>query len=145
MEETDDLGTYLGVPTINGRTSKREYQYLVDRINGKFAGWKSKVMSMAGRATLVQSSLSSMSYYAMQKTKLPRSTCGNIDRISRHFLSGGDDEHRKTHLVSWDKVTKAKADGGLGIRSMCQANAAFLMKFGWRLLAEKDSLWSRVM
>lgn len=44
MESTEDLGIYLGVPTINGRTSKKEYRYLVDRINGKLAGWKSKVI-----------------------------------------------------------------------------------------------------
>lgn len=71
MEETEDLGTYLGVPTINGRTSKREYQFLVDKINNKLAGWKTKMLSLAGRATLVQSSLSSVPYYTMQTTKIP--------------------------------------------------------------------------
>lgn len=53
MEATDDLGTYLGVPTINGRSSKRDYQYLVERTNGKLAGWKAKTLSLAGRATLI--------------------------------------------------------------------------------------------
>lgn len=38
MESTDDYGKYLGVPTINARTSKVAYQELVDRINGKLAG-----------------------------------------------------------------------------------------------------------
>lgn len=95
MEETDDLGMHLGVPTINGRTSKREYQYIVDRINGKLAGWKSKIISAAGRATLVQSAISSMPYYPMQTTKIPRSTCDEIDRVSRRFLWGGTEEQRR--------------------------------------------------
>lgn len=82
MEETDDLGAYLGVPTINGRSSKREYQYLVDKVNGKLAGWKTKTLSIAGRATLVQSTLSMIPYYTMQTTKLPRSTCDELDRKS---------------------------------------------------------------
>lgn len=62
---------YLGVPTINGRSSKREYQYLVDKVNGKLAGWKSKTLSLAGRATLIQSALSTIPLYTMQTTKLP--------------------------------------------------------------------------
>lgn len=53
MAETDDLGTYLGTPTINGRTSNKGYQFFVDRINIKLTGWKTKNISMVGRATLV--------------------------------------------------------------------------------------------
>lgn len=89
IEETNDLGAYLGVPTINGRTSTNEYQFLVDKINGKLSGWKAKIISIEGRATLAQSRISSMPYYSMQTTKLPRSTCDEIDRISWHFLWGG--------------------------------------------------------
>lgn len=145
MEETKDLGMYLGVPTINGRTSKREYQYLLDHINNKLAGWKSKVISPAGRATLVQSSISSMPYYAMQTTKLPRSTCDDMDKVARRFLWGGTEEQRKIYLVSWEQVTKETVNGGLGIRSMRQANSAFLTKLGWRVIAEPNTLWSQVL
>ncbi|KAL2935657.1 hypothetical protein RDABS01_018775 [Bienertia sinuspersici] len=35
--------------------------------------------------------------------------------------------------------------GGLGFRSMRQANVTFLSKLGWRFLAEPNSLWSRVI
>lgn len=108
MEETNDLGNYLGVPTINGRTSKREYQFLVDKINNKLAGWKSKVLSLAGRATLIQSSLSSIPYYTMQTAKLPRTTCDDIERLSRRFLWGSSESQQKVHLVAWDQVTKDK-------------------------------------
>lgn len=104
MEETNDLGIYLGVPTINGRTSKREYQYLVDRINGKLVCWKAKVISLAGRDTLVQSTISPMSYYVMQTTKIPRTTCDDIDRVFWGYI----DEGCKMHLVSWDTVTKER-------------------------------------
>ena len=145
MEVTMDLGKYLGVPTINGRTSKREYQFLVDKINDKLSGWKTKTLSLAGRATLVQSSLNSIPYYTMQSTKLPRSTCDEIDRKNKSFLWGELEGERKVHLVSWDKVNKPKVEGGLGIKSMRQVNAAFLAKLGWRLLAEPRSLWSRVL
>lgn len=145
MESTPDLGKYLGVPTINGRTSKREFQYLVEKVNGKLAGWKAKTLSIAGRTTLIKSALSSIPYYTMQSTKLPRSICDDIDRKSRRFLWGGNEEQRKVHLVAWENVSKNRDEGGLGIRSMRQANSAFLAKLGWRVLAEPQALWSRVL
>lgn len=58
---------------------------------------------------------------------------------------GSTDEQQQMHLVAWDTLTKDKAMGGLGIRAMRQAYAAFLTKLGWRLIAESDSLWSRVV
>ena len=145
MDETEDLGKYLGVPIINGRSSKREYQYLVDKINGKLAGWKMKSLSLAGRATLVQSAISSIPFYTMQTTKLPRSTCDELDRKSRSFLWGSNEGERKVHMVSWNQISKPKHEGGLGISQMRQANSAFLAKLGWRLLAEPSALWSRLL
>lgn len=118
MEATDDFCKYLGVPTINGRTSKSDYQYLVEKINGKLAGWKTKTLSMAGRASLIQSTLSTIPLYTMRTTKVPRNTCDDIDRKSINFLWGEQEGKRKVHLVAWDNVTKPRSKGGLGIRSM---------------------------
>lgn len=67
----EDLGRYFGVPIINDRTSRDDYHYLIDRINAKLAYWKTKTLSMAGKATLVQSCLSTIPYYSMQTTQLP--------------------------------------------------------------------------
>ena len=86
---TDDLGKYLGIPTINGRVSRNTFHFILDRIDKKLTGWKAKVLSMAGRATLVQSLISSIPYYSMQTTRLPRPVCDDIDRKSRKFLWGG--------------------------------------------------------
>ena len=54
VSTTDDLGRYLGMPAIHGRVTKRTFQQVLDRINKRLAGWKTKVLSLAGRATLVQ-------------------------------------------------------------------------------------------
>lgn len=136
---------YLGVPTINGRASRRDYQYLVDKISKKLSGWKTKTLSIAGRATLAQTSLVSIPFYTMHTTRLPRAICDEVDKKVRGFLWGDTEEKKRMHLVAWEKVTKPKVEGGLGIRPMRKTNAAFLAKLGWRVLAEKDTLWSRVM
>ena len=35
---TDDLGFYLGMPSINGRVSKVTFQYILDRVKKKLTG-----------------------------------------------------------------------------------------------------------
>ena len=42
------------------------------------------------------------------------------------------------------KSQRLRKLGGLGIRTMREANTAFLTKLGRRLLTEKDKLWSQV-
>ena len=90
----------------------------MDKINGKLAGYKTKTLSMAGRATLIQSTLNTIPYYTMQSTKLPQSTCDEIDRKNKGFLWGALEGERKVHLVAWETVNKSKCEGGLGIKSM---------------------------
>lgn len=58
---------------------------------------------------------------------------------------GGDEETRKIHLLSWDKLLHPMDQGGLYLRYARQTNVAFLTKLGWRVLTEPNTLWSRVL
>lgn len=71
---------------------------------------------------------------------MPVSTLDKLDSLSRSFVWGSGQ-----HLVSWDKVCRLKADGGLGIRVSRHMNKALLAKVGCRLLNDKDGLWARVL
>ena len=82
---------------------------------------------MAGRATLIKASITSIPTYAMQTTLLPQKICHQIDKLSRNFLWGGSEQHRACHTVSWNTVTLPKAAGGLGIPSTRHRNQAILM------------------
>ena len=42
-------------------------------------------------------------------------------------------------------MTKAKENGGLGIRSMRNLNIALMVKLGWRFLSTGNDLWARVL
>ncbi|KAL9242085.1 hypothetical protein vseg_016121 [Gypsophila vaccaria] len=95
---------------------------------------------MTGRIALIKSTLSTIPLYSMQPAKISQSICEDLDRRIRKFLwKWALDEHG-IKLVSWDMITKPPSCGGLGIRSMRQANAAFMAKLGWRLLNEPQSL-----
>ncbi|XP_074314304.1 uncharacterized protein LOC141649515 [Silene latifolia] len=83
---TEDLGMYLGMPTINGRVTKAIFDFISQKVYKCLSGWQSKNLSLAGKVTLAQSTLSSILSYAMQTAKLPRSLCDDLDKKTRRFI-----------------------------------------------------------
>ena len=61
----ENLGSYLGVPIQQGRDSKGTYKSVILKMQRKLAGWKSKVLSFAGRVTLAKSMLAVRPSYYM--------------------------------------------------------------------------------
>lgn len=45
---TDDLGRYLGVLSVHERVNIDSFGSVMDRINAKLEGWKSRFLSLAG-------------------------------------------------------------------------------------------------
>lgn len=106
----------------------------------KLSGWKTNILNLAGRATLISSTLSRQLTYYMQYTLLPSKTIKATDQIQRNFLWGTNDTKRKLHLISWDLVTKKKDQGELGLRKAKTKNEALL---AWRLANNSMSLWAK--
>lgn len=134
-----NMGRYLGVHSVHGRVSPSIYTPIIDAIQGRLEGWKSKILSQAGRVVLARSVLSSIPIYTMQTNLLPKCVCRKIEQIIRGFIWKG------LHLVRWEKVTKAENEGGLGIRSVRQMNLAILAKLGWRLLENGEGIWVEII
>lgn len=88
-EETSDLGTYLGMPTLSSRVTKDTFGYLCEKIDCRLAGWKTKYLSLAGRITLAKSTFSTIASHAMQTAKLPKSVCDYIDKKNTKIHLGG--------------------------------------------------------
>lgn len=100
MEFTTDLGMYLGMPTLTSRVTKATFGYLCEKIDRRLTGWKTKYLSLAGRITLAKSTVSTMAFYSMQTAKIPKGVCDDIDRKTRKFIWGGDEEHKRVHLLA---------------------------------------------
>lgn len=131
---TEDLGWYLGVSLITGRSTKRQYKYIIEKVQNRISNWKSKNISLAGQCTFIQFILSGVLAYAMQTAWLPQATCDTLNKLSRNFLWGTNSNTHKLHLVKWSTVTKTKKTGGLGIREARHVNSA--------LVAGVDKVWS---
>ncbi|CAL9010471.1 unnamed protein product [Prunus brigantina] len=141
---TNDLGKYLGMPILHSRIGKRTYSPLVDKVHKRLAAWKSKLLSLAGRATLIQAVTASIPVYAMQTTKLPVSVCNDLDRLNRNFFWGSSEKKYKIHLCQWDLACRPKSKGGLGFKKTASMNQALLAKIGWRLHTKDNGLWAKI-
>lgn len=118
------------MPLFQTRVSKATYSGVIDKVQKRLATWKSKVLSMFGRITLIQDVTSPILVYAMQMIKLPASVCEELDKLNRNFLWGDTDQKKKVHLCQWSMVCRPKSKGGLGIKRACVINHALLAKLG---------------
>lgn len=145
IQETEDIGKYLGVPLHTKRVTKAMYHDLIAKVSNKLSKWKAENLSLAGRRVLIQSTSSTIANHVMQSTLLPKNVSREIDKHNRNFLWRGNQDTRKTALVKWSDVCLPKEGGGLGLRKTEIANKAYLAKLGWNILTKKETLWADIM
>ena len=145
IQATTNIGKYLGFPINHRGAARTRFNFVVDRVMNKLAGWKAKFLSFAGRTVLVKSVMSTIPNYVMQGEALPIHLCENLDKINRDFLWGSTREKKKLHLVRWSKIIKPKEEGGLGLQVAREKNLALLAKLNWRMYKEKEALWANVI
>ena len=145
FQSTPNLGKYLGIPLKHPGASANDFNFILDRVMQKMSGWKSNLLSLAGRAVLVKHVSSTIPNYVMQCNHLPGKIIDGIDRVNRNFLWGSSDTVRKMHWMGWDKVSQPKKEGGLGLQTARGRNLALLAKLNWRFQTEGDSLWVKVL
>lgn len=51
-----------------------------------------------------------------------------MKKIMRDFEGFGADSDKEDHLVSWDRLCRSKADGGLGIGQLVSNNISLVEK-----------------
>lgn len=98
IPRTDDLGRYLGVPLLHKWVTKNLYVENLEKWRKRLLGRKSKSLSLA-KNTFAKSVLNSLSVYQMQTAMLPVAATHDIDRCTRQFIWGGNEEKRNIHLL----------------------------------------------
>lgn len=90
---------YLGVPVSPSRLHVADWLPLQDKNGKKLDTWKGGSMSIAGRTTLINSTLSSSFIYHMSMYLFPKTTVKALDKQRRTFFWQGGGQKRKYHLV----------------------------------------------
>ncbi|XP_060961855.1 uncharacterized protein LOC133032052 [Cannabis sativa] len=100
---------YLGLPLFRSRQNDADFNFILDNLTSKLQGWKAKILSKAGRATLIKSMGLSLPMYAMQTTKLSNRLVAQIDGLVRDFWWGFEKGNHGLHLKAWDKLCLPKS------------------------------------
>jgi hypothetical protein len=98
-----------------------DFQDLIYKISTMLQGWKAKLLSQAGRLTLINSVLCLLPIYNFL-VKAHKNICHKLDSIINAFWWGHDPNKKKLHMTNWDKITLPKSKGGLGIKKFSTMN-----------------------
>jgi hypothetical protein len=136
---------YLGLPVPEGRMKKGKFKSSKGKFSKHVSDWCEKYMSSGAKEILIKSILQSVSTYAMGVYKFPMGLLDELEQIIRNFWWGDEQNKKRMHWMSWDKVTRPKAQGGIGFRNLRVFNQALLARQAWRLLHFPDSLCARLL
>jgi hypothetical protein len=133
---------HLGLPILFGRSKHASFLDILEKVQGKIDGWRSKTLSQAGKTVLIKVVAAAIPSYAMSSFLLSDSLCHKSDMVFKNFWWGFPrDKSRNLSLKSWNFMCLPKDQGGLGFRLMKDINLSLITKLGWKLLTDHDSLW----
>ncbi|XP_052114139.1 uncharacterized mitochondrial protein AtMg00310-like [Arachis duranensis] len=81
----------------------------------------------------------------MECFKLLSGLCHRIVFMTNRFYWGSKNGERKIHWIKWEKMCLPKQSGGLGFKDIKAFNMALLVKQGWRLIRNPDSLAAKTI
>jgi hypothetical protein len=134
---------YLGVPLSVHPLKKAELQPLVDDVADRRPTWMSRLMSRAGRTTLVKVTLSAILVHISIAVKVSPWIFRAIDKLRRGFIwTGSDSAVGGKCMVAWTKVARPTELGGLGVLDLTTLGYALRLRWEWLQRTDPDHIWT---
>lgn len=80
--------------------------------------WEGKWLRKAGKVTKIKVVLSALPTYQLSCLPLNKKMNKRIEEKIRNFFWNDTEEHKKMTLIKWEKRSKPKELGGLGIKKI---------------------------
>nr|POE46277.1 putative ribonuclease h protein [Quercus suber] len=146
MKKLKKDAIYLGAPMFPTRSPSRDFKFLEDKSEAKLAGWRSRCLSWASRATLIKAVAHSIPTYTLSAFNVSANTCNKLDAATRWFWWKPKDRGGKyIAWKSWDKLCHPKKYGGLGFKKTKEMNLALIAKFAWFVASDRQNLCMDVL
>jgi hypothetical protein len=117
-----------------------KFQPVKEKLKKKFSDYAEKYSSSGAKEALIKSVIQAIPTYPMSVFKFTEGLCDELMKLTRDFWWGDENERRRMHWMSWEKVTRRKGQGGMGFRDLRLFNQALLARQAWRLIAYPESL-----
>ena len=138
--------SYLGFPLGANFNTYAAWKPILKNIENRLASWKIRLLSRAGRLTLIKCVLNCLPVYFMSLFKMPKIVAAKIVKMQRRFFWGGlNAESKLCPTVRWADIQLPKELGGLGIGNIMHKNLILLFKWWWRFSESDNSLWKRII
>lgn len=138
-------GKYLGLPFILPRLKRQAHLQLKAKLLKRVSGWRSKLLSQAGRACLIRFVLSFVPIYFMSSFLLPNKYWMELDSILRKFWWGFPQDKLQNFIPrAWSSICWPKTVGGR-FRLFHYYNKALLSKRGWQICNQRNKFWVQVL
>jgi hypothetical protein len=145
INQPGQVQKYLGAPWGIGISDAQLHNFCLDRISERLKTWSACTLSFTGWVILVKHVLQAIPIYHMMFVKTPQQTAKKMECIFCSFLWGYNAKGgRKTALVSWDKLIRAKAEGGLGLKDLYKHSAALLSRWVTEALDNPNTEWAQM-
>lgn len=131
---------YLGVHLAMRKLIRADFDELLQKAKSKVNGWGNRHLSLAGRVTLMNSSLLALSTYLVTHTEVPRGVLAEIEKIGRHFLWDKGRNRRGLHYVSWEDICQPPRRGGLGFHAAGTWKGPLRARLAWSYITKQDTL-----
>lgn len=132
---------YLGFPLVKGRCKKVHYTGILNTVQKRISGWKSRMLSQGAKLVFIKHVLSSLPIYFLTSSSLHIGTHQALEQSFANFFWGSSAQGNKKHWRSWKFICKPILQGGLGIMSLRHMEIALRVKMLWQAL-HSNSLWA---
>ncbi|XP_028554221.1 uncharacterized protein LOC114580528 [Dendrobium catenatum] len=136
---------YLGIQLVMRKLTKSDFTKVVRSVSDKVNVWGRRHLSLAGRATLIRTSLLATPMYLMTHTAVPAGTLNAIERMARQFLWQKNPSKKGLHYVSWRELCCPLSAGGLGFHASSTWQSPLRARLAWDVLHNDGSLLGRTI
>jgi hypothetical protein len=101
------------------------WEGIINKLQERVKNWTYRSLNLEGRLILTNSILQAIPTFMMSIFPTPKGILQKIRTIQRDFQWRGVEKKKKWALVAWEKVSKPKIKGGMGLQDPQVTNDAY--------------------